>query len=112
LKPSRTLSKNIKRLLRQWCSIAYERELGAELGKLHEKFHRWEAGELHVVDLSDDIHKFHEGPARNLYVQYMMGQDVGPWLLKGSVERGVLRKNELPVELLQLLDNDSDFERD
>jgi hypothetical protein len=42
----------------------------------------------------------------------MMGQDVGLWLLKGSVERGVLRKNELPVELLQLLDNDSDFERD
>jgi hypothetical protein len=55
------LSKENKKLLQKWCSIAYERELGSELGKLHDQFHLWKDGKLHPIDLSDEIHKFHDG---------------------------------------------------
>lgn len=32
-------SKDLKRQLREWSGIAYERELGTELKRLHNSFH-------------------------------------------------------------------------
>src|SRR5262249_61675494 len=75
------LPKAARRLIREWCATAYERELNAELGKLHELFHQWEASALSPFDLSDAIHRFHDGPARQLYGAYVMSRGDEDWLV-------------------------------
>jgi hypothetical protein len=100
------LPKDTKKSLRHWCAIAYERDLGAELSKLHELFRQWQAGSMRAVDLSDEIHQFHDGAARELYVQYVFGRGEEILLLYGAVQRGVIKTDELPSDLLKLLPRD------
>lgn len=56
--------------LRRLVELAYERELSEELGVLEESFHQWRCGSINAYDLSQAIHEFHDGPARDLYVSY------------------------------------------
>src|SRR5207249_8526774 len=62
--------KRIKRLLREYAGAAHEEELRRELVSVAEAFKRWEHGDLASGDLSEIIHRFHQGPARDLYVRY------------------------------------------
>src|ERR1700730_1190913 len=59
-------SKAIRRRLRELAGQAYARELGAELTKLEADFARWRSGEIDPVELSDRIHRFHNGRGRGL----------------------------------------------
>lgn len=94
-------SKEIKRMIREWCGTAYKRELDAELTKLYEQFHQWHRGTLSPFDLSEEIHKFHQGPARDLYVSYEMGPGgMGELSINSAIARGVINREELPDELL------------
>ena len=64
------LTKAQKRHYRDLIGMAYERELSAELDKLHAEFARWKAGEFDAFELENRIHKFHQGPARELWKSY------------------------------------------
>ena len=44
---------------------AYERELVVALRSLREAFVHWEAGSISASDLTDRIHEFHNGVARD-----------------------------------------------
>lgn len=52
--------------LRRLAGLAYERELAHELTTIEAAFRAWRAGELSPFDLSDRIHAFHNGVARDL----------------------------------------------
>src|SRR2546428_11640227 len=62
--------KRIKRLLREYAAVAHEEELRRALLPVAEAFKRWEREELDSGELSEIIHKFHQGPARDLWVRY------------------------------------------
>jgi hypothetical protein len=101
------VSKHIRKLVRDFAALSHDRELGEALRELRAEFDRWERGELPPSDLSDEIHKFHQGPAREIWLRYSTNQ-LEP-ALGFAVATGVLRTDELPEELLQHLAGWIDF---
>lgn len=103
-------SKVNKRKLRELAGVAYERELGAELSKLGSEFARWRRGEIDPFELSDLIHRFHNGISRELYVRYdrlPSSQSVAR-----AVALQVLQEAEVPSELLEALEGPLHFFRE
>lgn len=88
-------------MLRDWCTVAYQRELGAELVKLRDSFHQWETGVLDEFALRDAIQTFHEGQARELNARYGALKD--DFLVAAAIARGVIEKTELTSELLDAI---------
>ena len=93
--------KRFKRELSQLAGVAYERELVRELHGLREQFDRWQRGKLTPFELSDAIHRFHDGPARDLYVHYMRGH-VKP-LVAYAIAAGVIERRETSPDVLEYL---------
>jgi Tol biopolymer transport system component len=58
-------SKTVRRRLRELAGIAYERELNRELDALFKCFEAWKKDEISPFDLSENIHEFHQKPARD-----------------------------------------------
>ncbi len=92
-------SKRIKRLVREWAGIAHDRELGKALLDLRAQFDRWQRGEIGAVELNDLIHRFHDGGSRNIWKKYATNH-LEP-ALGFAIATGILRREELPPELLQ-----------
>ena len=93
--------KRIKRLLREHAGLAHEEELRRALVPGAEAFKRWEQGYLSSGDLSDIIHRFHQGPARELFARYNH-----PYLdmaVAYAITVGVLDRQTIPAELLDHL---------
>ena len=89
--------KRIKRLLREHAADAHEEELRRALVPVGEAFQRCERGELGSGELSEIIHRFHHGPARELFVRYNT-----PHLemtVAYAITMGVLDRQKIPVEL-------------
>ena len=95
------IPKRLKRLLREWAGTAHEEELRRALLPLAEEFDRWKRGDITSADLCELIHKFHQRPARDLFVKY------NTKYLEASVAHavvtGVLEKEKIPLELLEHL---------
>ena len=70
--------KRIKRLLREYAGAAHEEELQRALLPVSEAFKRWERRELDRAELSEVSHRFHQGPARDLWVRYNTPHLEGP----------------------------------
>jgi hypothetical protein len=100
----KSLPKPIRKLARQWCEVAYERELATELEKLYDEFGRWKAGTINAFDLSELIHKTHDGAVRELYKFYVLGAG-DDWAVACAVKKGILKRDELPPELLESLED-------
>lgn len=64
------MPKNIKRDLRSLVRLAHEAELRKALEDLHADFERWKSGEIDSFDMADLVHKFHDGPNRELHSIY------------------------------------------
>ncbi len=89
--------KRIKRLLREHAAAAHEEELRRTLVPVAEAFKRWERGELGSGELSEIIHRFHQGPARELFARYNT-----PYLemiVAYAITVGVLDRQKIPAEL-------------
>ena len=93
--------KVIKRLVRQWAETAYDRELSKALLELGEQFDRWQRAEISAFELTELIHRFHDGDSRDLWKKYATNQ-LEP-ALGVAVAAGVVRREELPPNLLQHL---------
>ena len=93
--------KHIRRLVREYAAIAHDRELAGALRRLDAEFDRWERKELSPHDLNDAIHAFHQGPARDIWAKYSTNH-LEP-ALGFAVATGILRKDEIPEELLEHL---------
>jgi hypothetical protein len=95
------IPKRLKRLLRTWAGEAHEEELRRALVPLAEAFDRWKRGEIASSELSNLIHKFHQGPPRELFVKYNTNHLEAP--VAHAIVIGVLDKNKIPPELLEQL---------
>jgi hypothetical protein len=95
------MPKRVKRLLREYAAVAHEEELRRALLPLAEAFKRWERGDLGSGELSGLIHRFHQGPARELFVRYNTPYLVAP--VAYAVVEGVLDRTAMPDELLEHL---------
>jgi hypothetical protein len=95
------IPKRLKRLLREHAAQAHEIELRQALVPLAEAFKQWERGALDSFELSDLIHRFHQGPAREIYLQYD-GRYPGP-AVAHAIATGLLDRTAVPAELLDLL---------
>src|SRR5216110_558123 len=90
--------KRVKRLLRECAAAEHEEELRRALLPIAEAFKLWEQGGLGSGELSELIHRFHEGAARELYVRYDTNVREAP-VAYASV-RGVLERKAVPAEVL------------
>jgi|SRR5215468_3739316 len=93
--------KRIKRLLREYAAAAHEEELRRALVPIAEAFKRWERRELESGELSEMIHRFHQGPARDLWVRYNTPHL--PMAVAAAIATGVLSRETIPAELLDHL---------
>ena len=93
--------KRIKRLLREYAATAYEEDLRRALVSVAEAFKRWERRELGSGELTEMIHRFHQGPARDLWVRYNTADLEMP--VAFAITTGVLSRDAIPAELLDHL---------
>ncbi len=89
------LNKKQKKHIREMAGVAYEREMTAALDELFEYYHKWKKGELNPFDVSEAIHKFHNGISRDLYKQYAMVGDRPDMAIVIALAHGVLKLEEL-----------------
>lgn len=64
----REYPKLIKRLIREYAARVYEVELGQALSELEAQFAAWRSRQISAGELTDRIHAFNRGPARELWV--------------------------------------------
>jgi hypothetical protein len=91
--------KRIRRLIREWAGIAHDRDLRQALSELRMQFDRWDRGEIDSFELNELIHRFHQDTARDIWKRYATGHPEPA--VASAVAAGVLRKEELPAELVQ-----------
>jgi hypothetical protein len=101
------LPKHLKRLVREWAHIAHDRELREALADLRGQFGRWERNEIGSFDLNDLVHQFHDGVSREIWKRYATNH-LEP-AIASAVVAGILRKEELPPDLLKHISNLIEF---
>ena len=94
-------TKSQRRLLHELTGKAYERELARALGTLEADFARWHRGEIDAHELSEQIHRFHNGPARRLYGVYTTADR--EMAVGAAIGRGILTEEEATPEILEAL---------
>jgi hypothetical protein len=97
----REYPKHIKRLIRGYAARAYEAELGQALGKLETQFSCWRSGQISAFELSDHIHTFHQGLARELWSRY--NARIDDTLIAHAIVTGLLPRETIPAALLEAL---------
>ena len=93
---NREFTKEQRRKLRELGGIAFERELAAELSKLEDEFRRWRADEIDAHELSERIHRFHQGPARQLFSKYDHSNI--EFAVADAIHRGLITEEEAGAE--------------
>jgi len=101
------IPKRVKRLLREYAAVAHEEELRRALLPLAEALKRWEHGSLDSGELSDLIHRFHQGPARELFLRYNASNLVAP--VAYAIAAGIVNRTAVPGELLEHLSGMIEF---
>jgi hypothetical protein len=94
-------TKSLKRLVREYASRAHEEELRRALLELADAFDGWRAGKISNGELSDRIHRFHDGTAREIFKSYSHRLVEQP--LARAIAEGVLDRSQVPGELLEYL---------
>ena len=97
-------SKKQRRELRELQGLAWERELEEALCLLRSDFEAWEKGEISAFELSDRIHKFHNGRSRELFNLYSGSLD--NWWVGHTIAKGVIDESELSDDLCDVLKED------
>ena len=97
-------SKKQRRELRELQGLAWERELEEALRSLRKDFEHWDGGEITVFELTDRIHKFHNGRSRELFNMY--SGSLENWWIGQTIARGVIDESELSHDLCDVLKDD------
>ncbi len=97
----REYPKKIKKLIREFAAEAHERELHRELAGLDRRFAEWRNGQLGSGALSDEIHKYENGPSRELFKRY--NGELPDMMVAYAIAAGILKREEIPAELLEAI---------
>ena len=81
--------------------MAYERDLAAELSKIEEDFGRWRAGEIDAHDLTERIHRIHQGPARSLFSKY--DHSNLEFAVAHAIHRGLISEEEAGADVIEII---------
>lgn len=92
-------TKSEKKELRKHAGLAYERELAKALGSLEGKFKQWRKNEITGFELSDFIHKFHNGISRDLWSFYTSGDS--ELVVRQAITKGIILKTEVKPSILE-----------
>ena len=101
------IPKHIKSQLRELANQAYEHELADELANLASRFDEWRAGKITVWDLTELVHKYHNGPARELYKRYHNLPHSTP--IAHAVARGILTMRTIPDSIWPYVEKETQF---
>lgn len=93
------IPKRIKRQLRELVARAYETEMNQALEELHVHFEHWKRGEIDAFELNEEIHRHHNGVARDLYKKYN-NSDL-PLVVAGVIYTGIICREDVPTEVLE-----------
>jgi hypothetical protein len=80
---------------------AHEEDLRRALVPIAEAFKRWERRELGSGELTEIVHRFHQGPAKDLWVRYNTAHL--EMAVAFAITTGVLSRDTVPAELLDHL---------
>jgi hypothetical protein len=97
------LPRSIKKAMRSLAGLAHEAELGNALEDLNGDFQAWKSGGIDSFELSDRIHKFHDGPNREIYLRYTSGLDLR-FLVRYALDEGLIQKAAVPKEVWPYLE--------
>ncbi|NNJ11629.1 hypothetical protein EKD04_014940 [Chloroflexales bacterium ZM16-3] len=97
----REYPKRVKQLIRKYAAQAYEAELGLALGELEQQFAIWRSGQIGAGELSDRVHAFTRGPARELWGRY--NARIDDMQVAHAIVAGILPRDAIPTELLDAL---------
>jgi hypothetical protein len=97
------LPKAIKRAMRSLAGLAHEAELRRALDEVYADFQEWKSGRIDSFELADRIHKFHDGPNRDVYLRYTSGLDLR-FLVQHALEEGTIEKGAVPKEVWPYLE--------
>lgn len=79
--------------------MAYERELAKALGILEKSFRQWRKNKITAFELSDFIHKFHNGIARDLWSFYTNGDN--DLTVSRAISKGILLETEVNPSIIK-----------
>jgi hypothetical protein len=96
-------TKAQKKKLRELAGIANEREIDQEMEMLYQHFENWRNEKISCFELNDLIHKFHQGPSREIWKMYTYSDP--DTAVSRAVALGLLKKEEIPGNLLDILDS-------
>lgn len=99
----RQYPRQIKQLIRQYAAQSYEAELSQALRELEQPFRFWHSGQISAEDLNRRIFDFTHGRARELWQRYQSG--LADMQVAYAITTGLLRRDEVPAELLSHLQN-------
>ena len=83
-------------------ALAYERELGKALEALEENFRQWRKNKIMAFELSELIHKFHNGIARDLWSFYERGHT--ELSIRHAIAEGIILKTEVSLVIFEKLE--------
>ena len=89
-----TLSPAARRVIRQLAAKAYERELTAEVGRLHSAFAEWKAGSLSASELATKLQRRTAVVERELAKAYKYNANLDVAVAQ-AVARGVIAEEEV-----------------
>lgn len=98
------LTKKIKKELNYLDGLAYERNLDLELAKLQAQFLQWQEKQISGFELTELIHKFHQGPARDLYLTYQ-GTSMNAIRVARAIVNDIIAPSEVSEETTKALAN-------
>jgi hypothetical protein len=87
--------------LRRLAWLAYERELSKALEALEESFGQWRKKKISVFELSEFVHKFHNGVARDLWSFYETGHT--ELSVRHAIAEEIILKREVSTGILEKL---------
>jgi hypothetical protein len=100
-KKMKEVPKAVKRALRELSAAAHEEELRRALSPLGDAFEAWKAGKVTGGELVEAIHRFHQGPARDLFLKY--DRRLSPASVAQAIANGIIRRESVPPEVLDHL---------
>ena len=95
-------SKDVKRRIRELAAVAHERKPAVALGELEGDFARWRQGSIDAFEVSDRIHRFHDGVSRELWKQYSSGATLDSQVAH-DIASGAITEEEAGAEVVAAL---------